>query len=169
MFTSNCGSDESFILSFDDTHVRPSGLTLKNTSTSPITIKSFYLQSLDVGSSTPCYGSVISGANMFGALWTSTEVPVNGVIGVDKNFLYNSMLNFLYQATLSISIPYETPGATSSWCVKVGLSTASPVSQTSAASSSLVDSSVSADIVISCDDATATCTATPSIEQVFPI
>lgn len=146
-----------------------SGLMLKNTSASATSVTGIYITSLDVGTSTPCFGSVVAGDNTFGVLWSSVRVPPNKNIFVDQNYLYNVMANLLYQLISVVgSTPFDTPGGSPSWCIKVGLSSGDPVGQVSIDSSPLINAIDPVDVIVTCDDETFTCEATPAIQQVFP-
>jgi hypothetical protein len=163
------------VLSFGGsvTQATHSGLTYKNSSTSSKTIKGFYLTSLDLGPAGPCFGAIVAGSNTMGAMWSSIKVPVDTEIGVDGNYLYNSMMNFLYQITQIVgSPPADRPGEVSSWCITAALTTGTPVVQTAVPPSPLIINTISGnpteEIIITCDDTLLTCTATPANEQIFP-
>lgn len=156
------------------TQATHSGLTYKNDSSSSKTIKGFYMTSLDLGPAGPCFGAIVAGSNTMGAMWSSIKVPADGEVGVDGNYLYNSMMNFLYQVTQIVGLaPVDRPGEVSSWCVTIGLTAGGSVAQTNIPPTPLlIDNTISGnpveEIIISCDDEKLTCTATPANEQIFP-
>jgi hypothetical protein len=148
-----------------------SGLSIKNTSTSAITVKGIYFTSLDLGAATPCFGAVVAGANIFGGTWTKIDIPASKLVNLDRNFLYNAMANFLHQLNFIIGPPpVATPGGTAAWCVRIGLSTSNPVSQMGVDPSPLIDDAFNdaEEIILQCDDLAATCETTSEITQEFP-
>lgn len=158
-----------------DTQAISSGLTIKNTSPSTKTVTGFYFTSLDPGSTSPCFGNIVAGANLFGALWSPIEVPAHEKVSLDQTYLYNAMANFLYQIIGVVgSIPVDTPGGMDSWCVTIGLASETPAAQLmndniiGPMTHNTVSGDSTEEVIISCDDATFTCMATPAVNQLFP-
>jgi len=148
-----------------------------------VNVTGLYLTSLDIADPLnphPCFGAIVAGANAFGALWSPTEVAANEEIALGKNYLYNSMLNFLYQIVFVVgSTPVTTPGAPFPastpplWCVRLGLSKGSPLPQIAAVPllDTLIEHTYDNDqeeVLITCDDAEKTCTAFTPNKQEFP-
>ncbi len=177
--------EETSVLSFGglSSEDSASGLTIKNTSGSSVNVTGIYLTSLDIADPLnphPCFGSIVAGANAFGALWAPVDVPAGGVVEIGKNYLYNSMLAFLYQTTQVVgSVPVTTPGAPFPasdpplWCTRLGLTKSAPLPQVSAIP--LLDTLIvhnfsdeAEEILISCDDTQQSCTTTIPSEQSFP-
>ena len=157
-----------------------SGISIKNTSGSSVTINSFYLTALDSGSSYPtCFGSIVAGLNLMGAMWSPLEVAANEEIIIDKNYLYNLMLNYLYHVTqVAGSSPSTLPGGSApgdvlnSWCIHIGLSSSNIKPQGNADTSPLIQDLFAGDpnevALITCDDSTFSCTSSTENVQIFP-
>jgi len=177
-----------FMTARDMLRSTPSGITIKNVSNAPLSLTGIYIQTLysnndGGGPLSANYGSPV------GALWSNislgTSSPGNTTI-IGANFLYNMIMNYVYQTVTSNVQPPDTiitpgtadftlPGGGSvpgnPWTLFLGVVNNGVVTSTTSVSSAndlvyiaqLPDTtSYAQQICVSCDDTQQTCIVSAS-------
>lgn len=107
-----------------------SNITLTNHTGKPITVSGLFIASFDVNDCSSCYGSVVAGDNLGGAVVTPTTFNTNQSLPLGGNYLYNMIYSGIFYITNSVgSSPCLLPGCTwpgdnpfiKGWCITINV------------------------------------------------
>lgn len=107
-----------------------SNITIANHTATPITVSGLFIASFDVNDCSACYGGVVSGDNLGGAVVSPVTFKANQSVPIGQNFLYNMIYNGIYYIKNTVgSSPCSLPGCSwpgdspsvSGWCVSINV------------------------------------------------
>jgi hypothetical protein len=107
-----------------------SNITLTNQTGAPITVSGLFIASFDINDCSSCFGSVVSGDNLGGAVVTPTTFNVNQSLPLGGNYLYNMIYNGIYYIKNTVgSSPCSLPGCSwpgddpnvRGWCISINV------------------------------------------------
>ncbi len=168
MLEMSFSNKQGFITHRDLLGATTSGISIKNVSTSTYNLTWIYIQTLysPQGPEGINYGAAV------GALWSNVTLAPSATTNVGANFLYNMIMNYLYQNNLSTtSGDVFTPGNINGtpWLLFLGVVEGPTITTTYTISSTLghgndlvyIDqnpsTSYSQQICVTCNDASQTC------------
>ena len=177
-----------FMTTSDMVSATSSGVSIKNTGGSSITVTGIYIYNLTSNPS-DCTTSALfeSEGNPYGALWSpKVTMTQNQTKSIGANYLYNMMMFFLYGAYVAgqaaqIYTPGNAEDGNSHWCLWLGITNQTVGTNSLTCSNCALESSnilaqyiSPADPLISftnvvCDDATRLCSTSDTVQpQPFP-
>ncbi len=107
-----------------------SNITLINNTGAPITVSGLFIASFDVNDCSACFGGIVSGDNLGGAVVAPTTFNVNQAVPIGSNFLYNMLYNGIYYIKNTAgSSPCSLPGCSwpgdnpsvTGWCITINV------------------------------------------------
>lgn len=107
-----------------------SNITLANHTASTITASGLFIASFDVNDCSSCFGSVVSGDNLGGAVLSPVTFKPNQSLPIGQNFLYNMLYNGIYYIKNTVgSSPCSLPGCSwpgddpniKGWCISINV------------------------------------------------
>lgn len=106
-----------------------SNITLINRTNASISASGLFIASFDVNDCSACYGGVVSGDNLGGAVVSPVTFKANQSVPIGQNFLYNMLYNGIYyiKQTVGSSVcslpgctwPGDTPAT--KWCITINV------------------------------------------------
>lgn len=107
-----------------------SNITITNRNAESISVAGLFIASFDINDCSSCYGGVVSGDNLGGAVVSSVTFKPNQSIPIGQNYLYNMLYNGIYYIKNTVgSSPCSLPGCTwpgddpsvRGWCISINL------------------------------------------------
>lgn len=107
-----------------------SNITITNRTTQPISVAGLFIASFDINDCSSCFGSVVSGDNLGGAMISPVTFKVNQAVPVGQNYLYNMIYNGIYYIRNTVgSSPCNLPGCSwpgddpnvHGWCISINV------------------------------------------------
>lgn len=106
-----------------------SNVTITNHTSKPITVSGLFIVSFDTNDCSSCFGNVVSGDNLGGAIVSPVTFSANQSVPIGQNYLYNMIYNGLYYTQQTIGAPCALPGCTwpgddatvQGWCISVNV------------------------------------------------
>lgn len=107
-----------------------SNITITNRIGLPITVSGLFIASFDVNDCSACFGSVVAGDNLGGAVVSPVAFKVNQSLPIGQNYLYNMIYNGIYYIKNSVgSSPCSLPGCSwpgddpniHGWCITINV------------------------------------------------
>jgi len=107
-----------------------SNITLTNRTGGSVSAAGLFIASYDVNDCSACFGSVVSGDNLGGAMISPITFKANQTIPLGQNFLYNMLYNGIYFIKNTVgSSPCSLPGCSwpgddpnvHGWCISINL------------------------------------------------
>lgn len=105
-----------------------SNITLANRTDAPLSVSGLFIASFDINDCSSCFGNVVSGDNLGGAVVSSLTFKKNQSIPIGQNFLYNMIYNGIYYIKTTVgSSPCSLPGCSwpgddpnvRGWCISI--------------------------------------------------
>lgn len=105
-----------------------SNITITNQTGTPITASGLFIASFDVNDCSSCFGGIVSGDNLGGAVVSPVTFGANQSVPIGQNFLYNMIYNGIYFIKNTVgSSPCSLPGCSWSgddpnvrgWCITI--------------------------------------------------
>ena len=107
-----------------------SNITIANRTSTPITAAGLFIASFDINDCSSCFGSVVSGDNLGGAVVSPVNFKANQSLPIGKNYLYNMIYNGIYYIKNTVgSSPCSLPGCSwpgddinvRGWCISINV------------------------------------------------
>ena len=107
-----------------------SNISIKNNTSQSVPAYGLYITSIDINDCSSCYGAIVGGDNLGGAVVSKTMIQANQSVPIGKNFLYNMIYNGLYYAkNVSGSSLCSLPGCSwpgdnpsvHGWCLSINV------------------------------------------------
>ncbi len=107
-----------------------SNITITNQSAAPILVSGLFIASFDVNDCSACFGGIVSGDNLGGAVVSPVTFKTNQSVPIGKNYLYNMIYNGIYYIKNTVgSSPCSLPGCSwpgddtnvRGWCVSINV------------------------------------------------
>ncbi|WP_412754241.1 hypothetical protein [Legionella donaldsonii] len=107
-----------------------SNITITNLSGAPITVSGLFIASFDINDCSACFGSVVSGDNLGGAVVSPVTFKKNQTIPIGQNYLYNMLYSGIYYIKNTVgSSPCSLPGCSwpgddpnvKGWCISINV------------------------------------------------
>lgn len=114
----------------DMQHLDLSKITITNRTAGAISVSGLFIASFDINNCFSCYGSVVSGDNLGGAVVSPTTFKANQSLPIGQNFLYNMIYNGIYFIKNTVgSSPCSLPGCSwpgddpnvKGWCISINV------------------------------------------------
>lgn len=105
-----------------------SKITITNNTNQSITVSGLFIASFDVNDCSSCFGSIVSGDNLGGAVVSPVTFKSNQAVSMGANFLYNMLYNGIYYIKNTAgSSPCSLPGCSwpgddtnvRGWCITI--------------------------------------------------
>lgn len=105
-----------------------SNITLTNRTGEPIAASGLFIASFDINDCSACFGGVVSGDNLGGAVLSPVTFKDNQALSIGQNYLYNMIYNGIYYIKNTVgSSPCSLPGCSwpgddptvHGWCVTI--------------------------------------------------
>lgn len=105
-----------------------SNVTITNRTSQTISTSGLFIASFDINDCSSCFGSLVGGDNLGGAVVSPVTFKANQTVPIGQNYLYNMLYNGLfYIATVVGSPPCALPGCTwpgddpnvRGWCISI--------------------------------------------------
>lgn len=121
--------DYAFMTTRDIRNNDLSNVTITNQTGQPITTNGLYIVSYDVNDCSACFGGIVGGNNMGGAVVSPITFNNNQTLPIGQNYLYNMIYNGIYFITTVSSSPCALPGcswpgdspAVRGWCLSINV------------------------------------------------
>lgn len=107
-----------------------SNITITNQINASITVSGLFIASFDVNDCSACFGNVVSGDNLGGAVVSPLTFKANQTLPIGQNYLYNMLYNGIYYIKNTVgSSPCALPGCSwpgddpniRGWCVTINV------------------------------------------------
>jgi len=107
-----------------------SNITITNGTASPTSVSALFIASFDVNDCSSCFGGVVSGDNLGGAVASRFTFKTNQSIPIGQNFLYNMIYNGIFYIKNTVgSSPCSLPGCSwpgddtnvKGWCITINV------------------------------------------------
>lgn len=106
-----------------------SNITITNRTSQPITVYGLFIVSFDINDCSSCFGNILAGDNMGGAMASPVTFKINQSVPIGQNYLYNMIYNGLYYVSTNIGTPCALPGCSwpgdnptvKGWCVSINV------------------------------------------------
>lgn len=106
-----------------------SNITITNNTAQNITASGLFIASFDINDCSSCFGGIVVGNNLGGAVVTPVTFTGNQKVPIGQNFLYNMLYNGIYYAKTTLSSPCSLPGCTwpgddptvRGWCITINI------------------------------------------------
>lgn len=107
-----------------------SKITITNHTAASITVSGLFIASFDINDCSACFGGVVSGDNLGGAVVSPVTFKANQSVPIGKNFLYNMIYNGIYYIKNTVgSSPCSLPGCSwpgddtnvRGWCISINV------------------------------------------------
>lgn len=107
-----------------------SNITITNRTAASISASGLFIASFDVNDCSACFGGVVSGDNLGGAVVSPVTFKANQSVPVGQNYLYNMLYNGIYYIKNTVgSSPCSLPGCSwpgddpnvHGWCVSINI------------------------------------------------
>lgn len=107
-----------------------SKITITNHTSSSISVSGLFIASFDVNDCSSCFGSVVSGDNLGGAVVSPVNFKANQSVPIGQNYLYNMIYNGIYYIKNTVgSSPCSLPGCSwpgddtnvRGWCISINV------------------------------------------------
>lgn len=107
-----------------------SNITITNRTGQPVSASGLFIASFDINDCSSCFGNVVSGDNLGGAVVSPVTFKANQAVAVGQNFLYNMLYNGIYYIRNTVgSSPCSLPGCSwpgddpnvRGWCVSINI------------------------------------------------
>lgn len=107
-----------------------SNITITNETAQQISAAGLFIASFDVNDCSSCFGGVVSGDNLGGAVVSPVTFKPNQSVPIGQNFLYNMLYNGIYYIRNTVgSSPCSLPGCSwpgddpniTGWCVTINV------------------------------------------------
>lgn len=114
----------------DAKNLASSNISITNLSGSPITASGLFISSFDINDCSACFGGVVSGDNVGGAMISPVTFEANQKLAIGQNYLYNMIYNGIYYIKNTVgSSPCSLPGCTwpgddpnvNGWCISINV------------------------------------------------
>lgn len=123
-------SDYALMTARDVQSTGLSNITITNRTDVPLTVSGLFIASFDVNDCSACFGSIVSGDNLGGAVVSSVTFSTNQSLSIGKNYLYNMLYNGIYYIKNTVgSSPCSLPGCSwpgddpnvRGWCITINV------------------------------------------------
>lgn len=107
-----------------------SNITITNRTVQSITASGLFIASFDINDCSVCFGSVVSGDNVGGAIVSRVTFKPNQAVPIGQNYLYNMLYNGIYYIKNTVgSSPCSLPGCSwpgddinvHGWCISINV------------------------------------------------
>ncbi len=107
-----------------------SNITITNKTTAPVSASGLFIASFDVNDCSACFGGLVSGDNLGGAVVSPVSFKVSQSLAIGKNYLYNMIYNGIYYIKNTVgSSPCSLPGCSwpgddtnvRGWCITINV------------------------------------------------
>lgn len=107
-----------------------SNVTITNQTAQTITASGLFIASFDVNDCSACFGSIVAGDNLGGAMISPVTFNANQAVAIGQNFLYNMLYNGIYYIKNTAgSSPCQLPGCSwpgddtsvTGWCITINV------------------------------------------------
>ncbi len=107
-----------------------SNITITNRTAQSISASGLFIASYDINDCSSCFGNVVSGDNMGGAVASPVTFKVNQPVAIGQNYLYNMLYNGIYFIRNTVgSSPCNLPGCSwpgddpnvRGWCISINV------------------------------------------------
>lgn len=107
-----------------------SNITITNKTAQTISVAGLFIASFDINDCSSCFGSVVSGDNLGGAVVSPINFNANQEIPIGQNYLYNMLYNGIYYIRNTVgSSPCALPGCSwpgddpnvRGWCIHINV------------------------------------------------
>lgn len=125
----NKNSNNNALMTVKDLKERTfSNVTLTNANNQPVTVAGLFIASFDVNDCSSCFGGIVGGDNLGGAVISPVAFAANQTLPIGQNFLYNMLYSGIYYikqtaGTSPCSLPgCSWPGDDPSvhgWCISI--------------------------------------------------
>lgn len=121
-------NEYAYMTARDMKNLELSNISITNHTGSPITVSGLFIASFDVNDCSSCFGSVVSGDNLGGAVMSPVNFKANQSIPIGQNYLYNMIYNGIYYIKNTVgSSPCSLPGCSwpgddqniKGWCINI--------------------------------------------------
>lgn len=105
-----------------------SNITMTNRTGHSISAAGLFISSFDINDCSSCFGNIVSGDNLGGAVVSPVTFKANQSVPIGQNFLYNMLYNGIYYIkTVVGSSPCSLPGCSwpgddpnvKGWCISI--------------------------------------------------
>ena len=121
-------NDYALMTARDVQRIGLSNITITNRIGVPITVSGLFIASFDINDCSACFGSVVSGDNLGGAVVSPVAFKANQSLSIGQNYLYNMLYNGIYYIKNTVgSSPCSLPGCSwpgddpnvRGWCITI--------------------------------------------------
>lgn len=107
-----------------------SNITITNQTGQPVSASGLFIASFDINDCSSCFGSIVSGDNLGGAVVSPVSFKANQSLPIGQNYLYNMIYNGIYYiANTAGSSPCSLPGCSwpgddplvHGWCISINI------------------------------------------------
>lgn len=105
-----------------------SNLTITNSTGQSISVAGLFIASFDINDCSSCFGAIVSGNNLGGAVISPVTFKKNQTVSIGQNYLYNMIYNGIYYIRNTVgSSPCALPGCSwpgdninvHGWCIAI--------------------------------------------------
>ncbi|MDP3559844.1 MAG: hypothetical protein Q8R79_05815, partial [Legionellaceae bacterium] len=123
-------NDYALMTAQDAQSTNVSNITITNRIGAPITVSGLFIASFDINDCSACFGGVVSGDNLGGAVVSPVTFQVNQSLSIGQNYLYNMIYNGIYYIKNTVgSSPCALPGCSwpgddpnvHGWCISINV------------------------------------------------
>lgn len=123
-------NDHALMTASDIQNTVLSNITLTNNTGASITVSGLFIASFDINDCSSCYGGIVSGDNLGGAVVSPLNFKANQTLSIGQNYLYNMLYNGIYYIKNTTgSSPCSLPGCSwpgddpnvKGWCITINV------------------------------------------------
>jgi hypothetical protein len=114
----------------DMRHLDLSNITITNGTAASISVSGLFIASFDVNDCSACFGGIVAGDNLGGAMVSPVTFKANQSLSIGQNYLYNMIYNGIYYIKNTAgSSPCSLPGCSwpgddtnvTGWCISINV------------------------------------------------
>lgn len=107
-----------------------SNISISNQTGNKVTVSGLFIASFDINDCSACFGSIVAGDNLGGAVVTPLTFNANQTLPIGQNYLYNMLYNGIYYIKNTVgSSPCSLPGCSwpgddqniQGWCITINV------------------------------------------------
>lgn len=123
-------NDYALMTARDVTNNSLSNVSIKNGTSTAVTAAGLYIVSFDTNDCSSCFGNIVGGDNLGGAVVSTITFNANQSIPIGQNYLYNMLYNGIsYIVQTAGSSPCKLPGCSwagddpnvTGWCISINI------------------------------------------------
>lgn len=123
-------NDYALMTAHDMHGINVSNISLTNFSGAPIIVSGLFIASFDINDCSACFGGVVSGDNVGGAVVSPVAFKANQTLPIGQNYLYNMLYSGIYYIKNTVgSSPCSLPGCSwpgddpnvRGWCISINV------------------------------------------------